>query len=366
MVALLWAEGKPEAAFELEELWNDLAKSHSFSLRCGYPIAGFSRQQDSEPFQKICAAHGAVIPDETYTSLPSDEERLLSITRLQQKAQALEAANTEREQAQRALRRKESELADLLENAVEGAQQSGPDKKILWANAALLKLLGYAPQEYIGRCFRDFYSDPNVFDEYWQKLMRGEEVCDYPAELRCKDGSAKQVVIHANGLWEDGRFVHSRCFVHDVTEQKRAEQALRESEANLRQIKDKLESVVEQRTAALRNLSSRILTLQDDERRRIARELHDSLGQYLVGLKLNMDMLMRSPSSLSCGRKRHRFWNNACLEVRTLFPPASPSNDRRAGPGVSRPVVRGGADQQDWSPGKFGFAEDQPRPLRQN
>jgi PAS domain S-box-containing protein len=42
---------------------------------------------------------------------------------------------------------------------------------------------------------------------------------------------------------------------------------------------------------AARRLSGRILSLQDDERRRIARELHDSLGQYLVSIKMNLDLL---------------------------------------------------------------------------
>lgn len=295
MVALLWSQGKPEAALQLEQFWNDLSRTHTFSLRCAYPIAEFSREQDGEQLLKVCAAHGGVIPDETYTSLSSEEERLRSITHLQQQSWALKTERSDREQAQNALRRKESELVDLLENAVEGTQQSGPDTKILWANQAMLKLLGYAPQEYVGRPFKDFYTDPAQFDQYWQKLMQGEEIYDYPAALRCKDGSVKQVLIHANGLWEDGKFVHTRAFVRDVTEQKRAEQALLESEANLRTAKDKLESVVEQRTAALRNLSSRILSLQDEERRRIARELHDSLGQYLVGLKLNLDLLRQSP-----------------------------------------------------------------------
>ncbi len=220
MVALLWGQGKPEAAIQLEQLWNDLSQTHSFSLRCAYPITGFNRDQDGEPFSKICAAHGAVIPDESYTSLPSEAERLLSISHLQQKARALQTEKADREQVQRSLRRKESELADVLENAVEGAQQSGPDQRIIWANQALLKLLGYAPGEYIGQPFGDFFADRQVFDAYWQSLMRGEEVYDFAAELRCRDGSVKFVLIHANGLWEDGRFVHTRCFVRDVTEQK--------------------------------------------------------------------------------------------------------------------------------------------------
>jgi PAS domain S-box-containing protein len=46
---------------------------------------------------------------------------------------------------------------------------------------------------------------------------------------------------------------------------------------------------------AARRLSGRILTLQDDERRRIARELHDSLGQYLAALKMQLDILALSP-----------------------------------------------------------------------
>ena len=318
MVALLWGQGKPEAAIQLEQLWNDLAQTHSFSLRCAYPINGFNRDQDGEPFSKICAAHGGVIPDESYTSLPSEAERLRSITRLQQKARALQTEKADREEVQRSLRRKESELADVLENAVEGAQQSGLDQRIIWANQAMLKLLGYAPGEYIGRSFKDFFVDPQVFHDYWQSLMREEELYDFAAELRCRDGSVKFVLIHANGLWENGKFVHTRCFMRDVTEQKRAEQALRESEANLRRANDRLESLVEQRTAALRHLSSRILTLQDDERRRIARELHDSLGQYLVGLKLNLDVLRQSPGQAALWSQASEILEQCVSEVRTL------------------------------------------------
>jgi hypothetical protein len=61
MVALLWAEGKHPSAIRLEQLWNDLAKTHQFSLRCAYPMGGFHLQEHSEPFLKICTEHSAVI-----------------------------------------------------------------------------------------------------------------------------------------------------------------------------------------------------------------------------------------------------------------------------------------------------------------
>jgi len=318
MVALLWAEGKPEAALRLEQLWDELARSHSFSLRCAYPITGFNRDEHGQLFLKICAQHSSVIPGESYAALPSDEERLLSIAHLQQREQALETAKLERLEARIALGRKQSELADVLENAVEGVQQVGPDQRILWANQAMLRLLGYDSEEYVGHPFADFHADPSAFHEYWQKLMRGEDIYDYPAELRCKDGSVKQALIHSNGWWEAGKFVHTRCFVRDVTEQRRAEQALRESEAGLRQAKDRLESQVEQRTVALRRLSYQLLASQDAERRRIARELHDSLGQYLVGLKLNLDLLRESPARSELWSQSEEIMDQCLTEVRTL------------------------------------------------
>ncbi len=68
---------------------------------------------------------------------------------------------------------------------------------------------------------------------------------------------------------------------HDITAHKLAEDALRLSHAEL-------ESQVQQRTASLRQLASHLHNAQDDERRRIARELHDSLGQYLVSIRMNL------------------------------------------------------------------------------
>lgn len=75
---------------------------------------------------------------------------------------------------------------------------------------------------------------------------------------------------------------------YEVREHLRQRQA---AEDALQRAHDALESLVEQRTAALGRLSVKLLTVQDEERRRIARELHDSLGQDLTAAKISLDML---------------------------------------------------------------------------
>src|SRR5262249_4933231 len=71
MVALLCAQGKSEAAIRLEGLWNDLARTLSFSLLCAYPIGGFRDEASAERFLRICAEHSQIVPAESYSVLPS-------------------------------------------------------------------------------------------------------------------------------------------------------------------------------------------------------------------------------------------------------------------------------------------------------
>jgi hypothetical protein len=62
MVAVLWAEQKYEAAVTLEQFWNDLAKTHSFYLRCAYPTSSF-RDVQSDWYTAVCEQHSSVISD---------------------------------------------------------------------------------------------------------------------------------------------------------------------------------------------------------------------------------------------------------------------------------------------------------------
>jgi PAS domain S-box-containing protein len=131
------------------------------------------------------------------------------------------------------LRRSEAELAEFFENATVGLHWVGPDGKILRANRAELEMLGYARDEYIGRSISEFHADEDVICDILTKLKAGEKLEEYPARLRCKDGSIKDVLIDSSVMWKDGEFVHTRCFTRDVTARKRAELALAGARAQL-------------------------------------------------------------------------------------------------------------------------------------
>jgi signal transduction histidine kinase len=84
-----------------------------------------------------------------------------------------------------------------------------------------------------------------------------------------------------------------------------------------------LERFQRENVRSARALSARILDLQDTERRRIARELHDSVGQYLVGLKINLEQLLSGGANLSVAHKKLLndtvdLTDRSLVEVRTI------------------------------------------------
>jgi two-component system cell cycle sensor histidine kinase/response regulator CckA len=124
----------------------------------------------------------------------------------------------------------ERELADFFDNAPIPLHCVGPDGTILRANRAELKLLGYSPPEYVGRHVAEFHLDPSVADALLGRLLIGEIVRDFPARLRRKDGSVRKVLIDSSSLWENGRFIHSRCFTRDVSAETWAEEELQRNQ----------------------------------------------------------------------------------------------------------------------------------------
>jgi PAS domain S-box-containing protein len=135
---------------------------------------------------------------------------------------------SDRKSAEVRLRQSEEELHDFFENASLGLQLVGPDGVILRANRAELELLGFAAEEYMGHHLAQFHADADVAADLLTRLGRGETVRDFEARLRHKDGTLRHVLINANVLWDQGRFVHARCFVRDVTDRHRSEVLFRQ------------------------------------------------------------------------------------------------------------------------------------------
>src|SRR6185369_1401313 len=114
--------------------------------------------------------------------------------------------------------------------------------------------------------------------------------CEY--RLRGKDGQYRWFRVRAVAIRDQTNQIarwYGTC--SDIHDSKLVEHAMRESAVEL-------EKMVDERTAALRYLSNRLMTMQDDERRRIARELHDGLGQEMVALKMLLNGISQSPRSL--------------------------------------------------------------------
>ena len=107
--------------------------------------------------------------------------------------------------------------------------------------------------------------------------------------LRRADGQYRWVLSHGEPRFSDEgvlEYYVGSCL--DVTEKKAAEDALKEAHEQLdARVKERTREL-DRAQESLRMLSARLLQMQDDERRRIARELHDTAGQILVALNLNL------------------------------------------------------------------------------
>jgi PAS domain S-box-containing protein len=138
------------------------------------------------------------------------------------------------------LRRQGNQLAVLMETAAMGLHRIDQDGTILWVNDAELRFLGYTRGEFVGHHISEFHLDKSVIANILGRIQHGERLHNVEAQMRCRDGSVKTVLIDSGVLWEEGRVMNAQCFIRDITESKLVEdernrtvEALRESEARL-------------------------------------------------------------------------------------------------------------------------------------
>jgi PAS domain S-box-containing protein len=203
---------------------------------------------------------------------------------------------TARKQAGRSL----AEQARLLDLSTDAILIRDAADKITYWNKGASELYGYTREEALGRVSHEllrtqFPAPLERITEYIQRENR------WTGELIHKRKDESQIVVSSRWALDRDDQGNPRAILetnNDITLQKQTAEALRESEERLRVLADGLEVTVRTRTRELeernreilerseqlQQLSNRLVRVQDEERRHIARELHDSVGQYLSGL----------------------------------------------------------------------------------
>lgn len=183
-------------------------------------------------------------------------------------------------------------MAAIVEFSDDAMISKTLDGTITTWNKGAERLLGYTAEEAIGKHITLIVPPDRLKEEadILERLRQGRRIEHFETVRKRKDGSLFDVSLTISPLSDgSGRIVGASKVARDITEKKAAERALHQAH-------DRLESMVERRTASVRHLSLRLLTVQDEEHRSIARELHDSVGQHLAGIKMDVDRL-RKPES---------------------------------------------------------------------
>lgn len=224
---------------------------------------------------------------------------------------------TGRRIAQEGMRVSEIRYRRLFEAAHDGVLLIDPNtNRIFDANPFMTRLLGYSREQLIGKELFEIglLKDEKASRQMFLKLKTDHQVRYEDLPLESQTGSHKEVEVVANLYQEDGHSV-IQCNIRDITTRKLAE------EMSSKNVKLKLEitrrKVIEEDLRAhrkeqsrllkqsrlqqkqLRDLSHRILNAQEEERKKISRELHDVIAQTLVGIKVHLEALDHGAGAFS-------------------------------------------------------------------
>jgi diguanylate cyclase (GGDEF)-like protein/PAS domain S-box-containing protein len=164
-----------------------------------------------------------------YLFKPVDPQQLKSKVKvfleLFQKRRQLEEEIAKSQRAQRALRRAEEKYRTIFEHAVEGIFQCTPEGRILEANPALARILGYESPAQLVEEVQDageaVFLSPEQRREYLQLLERDGHVTNYEHQVRRRDGAVIWISESSRLVLDpDGEITHIEGLIEDITERK--------------------------------------------------------------------------------------------------------------------------------------------------
>src|ERR1700686_1499199 len=221
---------------------------------------------------------------------------------------------TERRRSERALRESEERFRAIVETTPECVKLVGIDGTLLHMNPPGLAMVGATyPEMVVGKNVYDIIAahDREKFRIFNEDVCHGKRGT-LEFDIVGLDGVGHHMETHAAPMTMSNGSVVQLAVTSDITERVRGRETLRKNEEQLRTLADDLEKQVRARTQELearnaevlqqseqlRELSNRLLQTQDDERRHIARELHDSAGQIIVALGMNLASMTRYVAKL--------------------------------------------------------------------
>ena len=147
------------------------------------------------------------------------------------------------------VRQAEADYRSIFENAGEGIFRTSAAGQFMTANPAMAHILGYeTPQALVAGVAdvrRELYADSNRQSDWERRLRQGEKIVGFEAQYRRKDGSVVWLSESARAVFdESGVVLYYEGIAEDITERKRAEEALRESEEQYRDLVENAHDII--------------------------------------------------------------------------------------------------------------------------
>jgi PAS domain S-box-containing protein len=195
-------------------------------------------------------------------------------------------------------------LAAIVDSSEDAIVSKTLDGIITSWNAGAERLFGYTADEAIGQHISLIIPANRRNEEtvIIERIRKGERIEHFDTVRVRKDKTSLDISLTISPVRDaSGKIIGASKIARNITERKRIERELRESEDRYRTLADALDTQVqfrtqelERRNSELRDLSGRLLESQDLERRHIARELHDSAGQTLAALGMSLARLAKN------------------------------------------------------------------------